>query len=122
MPEPTTIGKRLLHLRVGVEHTLTAEQLHAVEEVPSRSDRRIDLEAVFDAREEVVGTVTRSGVNRAGALFERDVVAQHCERRPIVERMLERDAFQFRTLHARDGAIERAPNDAADGLRQTLRD
>ena len=57
VPEPAALVQRLLDLRVGVEHALAAEQLHRVEEVAAGSDRRVDLEAVLHAGQEVVRAV-----------------------------------------------------------------
>ena len=54
-------------VRVRVEHPLAAEQLHGVEEVAGRADRRVDLEAVLHAGVEVVGAVAGRRVHRAGA-------------------------------------------------------
>ena len=46
--------------------------------------------------DEVVGAVAGRGVHGAGPRFERDVVAEHADGRPRVERMLEADVFQLR--------------------------
>ena len=51
-------------VRVGVEHALAAEQLDVSEEVPARSDRRVDLQAVLHAGLEVVAAVARARCGR----------------------------------------------------------
>ncbi len=122
MPQASALRERLDDLRVGIEHALAAEQLHGFEEVPGRSDRRVDLESVLHAGVEVVGAVTRRSVDGPGARVERDVVTEHAERRPRVERMLEADVFQLLALHLRDRWTERFPGDARDSRRERLRD
>ena len=102
MPEASALLQRLVDLRVRVEHALPAEELHRVEKMSGRTDRRVDLEAVLHPGVEVVGAVARRRVHRAGARVERDVVAEHAERRPRVERMLEADVLQLLALHLRD--------------------
>ena len=81
VPQLAALLQRRLDVRVRVEHALAAEQLHRVEEVSGRPDRRVDLQAVPHAGVEVVGAVARRGVHGAGAGLERHVVAEHAERR-----------------------------------------
>src|SRR4030095_7855695 len=112
MPEPPSISERLFHLRVGIEYTLAAKQLDAVEEVATGADRRVDLEAVLDACQKVVRAMARGRVHGTGALFECDVITQHCDRRAIVEWMLELDPFELLAIEAGDRPIEDAPDDS----------
>ena len=107
VPEPAALVQRLLDVRVGVEHALAAEQLDGVEEVPARTDRRVDVEAVLHAGQEVVGAMAGRGVDGARALLERDVVGEHADRIALVERMPEPDALELLALHPRERAIER---------------
>ena len=122
VPQPAALLQRLVHLRVGVEHALAAEQLHGVEEMPGRSDRRVDLEAVLHAGVEVVRAVPGRRVHGAGARFERHVLAEHAERRARVERVLEADVLELRALHPRDRRAERLarrpPRPSAQALRR----
>jgi hypothetical protein len=67
----------LFDLGVRIEHALTAEQLNAVEKMAAWADRRVDLQSVLDACQKVVRTVTGGCVNGAGALLERDVIAEY---------------------------------------------
>ena len=46
--------------------------------------------------------VAGSGVDRAGALLQRDVIGQDAERVPLEERMPEDRAFQLRALERRE--------------------
>ena len=87
---------------------MPAEQLDGVEEVPAGSDRRVDLEAVLHAGVEVVGAVAGRGVHRAGAGFERDVVAEHAER--VARRRADAGSampLERRALHPRERRVER---------------
>ena len=61
---------------------------------PSGSDGRVDVEAVLHARQVVVGAMAGRGMHGAGALLERDVVGEHGERRPVVQRVRELQAFE----------------------------
>src|SRR6185295_19786127 len=106
MPKPAALLQRLGHLRVGVEDALATEELHGVEEVARRADRRVDLEAVAHPGLEVVRAVSGRGVDGARARFERDVFAEHAERRPRVERVLEADALELRALYPRNRVAE----------------
>ena len=83
---------------------------------PAGPDRRVDLEPVFHARQEVVAAVPGRGVHRARALLERDVVGQHAERIAGVERMPEAELLELRPLHLR----ERRAESPADRLATTL--
>ena len=64
--------------------------------------------------------MARGGVHRAGALFQRDVVAQHALRRPVVQRVRERDAFEGLALHPGHGVDERPSHRGGHALRQAL--
>jgi hypothetical protein len=77
MPQPRTRLERLLHVRVGVEHTLTAEQLDVVQEVAGRTDGRIDVEPVLHPGQEIVRTMARRRVDGTCALLERHVLGEH---------------------------------------------
>src|SRR5688572_2593838 len=102
MPEPAALVQRLLDVRVGVEDALSAEQLHGVEKMAARSDRRINLEPVLLARQKIVGAVTRRGMHRTRALLERNVVGKHRDRIALVQRMPELETFQQLALHSSD--------------------
>src|SRR5690606_27501290 len=73
VPQPAALVQRLLDVRIGVEDTLAREQADAVEEMSAGADGRVDVEPVPDAREEVVGAMSRRRVDGARALLERDV-------------------------------------------------
>ena len=107
VPEARALLERLLHVGVRVEHPLSAEQLHRVEEMSARADRRVDLEAVLDAGQEVVGAVAGRGVHGARARVERHVVAEDAHRIALVQRMAEADALQLLALHPRHGRSKR---------------
>ena len=79
MPEPSACLEGLFDERVGIEDALAAEQLDRFEEVAGRVDRRVDVQAVLGARQEVVGAVSRRGMHRAGSLLERHVLGQHAD-------------------------------------------
>ncbi len=101
MPEAPPLLERRLDVRVRIEHALPAEQLHGIEEMAARSDRRVDLEAVFHAGGEVVTAVAGRGVHDAGPGLERHVLRQHADRWTRVQRMLETDVLQQLPFHAR---------------------
>jgi len=122
VPEPAARRERLLDLRIGVEHALAAEELHGFEEVASRSDRRVDLETVLHAGEEVVGPVTGRRVDGAGALLERHVVAEHGQRVALIERVTECEPFHDRTRELRDGRAQGASRRLRHALGQGLGD
>ena len=90
--------------------------------MPGWSNRRVDFEAEAHAGVEVVGAVTRRGVHGAGAGVERDVVPEHAERRPRVERMLKADLFELGALHPRHRLAERLAARRGDLRRQRLGD
>ena len=122
VPEPAARGERLFDLRVRVENPLTSEELHRVEKVACRADGRVDVEPVLHAREEVIGAVTRGCVDRAGALLEGHIVAEHGQRVALVERVPE-----YKTLHDRARELyerrpELAPGHAGDALGQRFGD
>ena len=94
MPQAAAFLERLLNPGVGVEDTLPAEQLDGVEEVAARSNRRVDVEAVFDSGIEVVTAMTGRCVHRARAGLECDVVAEHTHRRAGIEWMLKADVLE----------------------------
>ena len=50
MPEPSALLQCVFDRRVRVKHSLTIEEFDGVEKVTARSDRRVDLETVLDAR------------------------------------------------------------------------
>ena len=117
VPEASALFEGSLHVRVRVEDALPAKQLDVLKEVTSGPDGRVDFEPVLDAGLEVVATVTRCRVDRPRPLFDRDVVGEHTEGGPRVERVLEADVLQLGPLHSRDRTAE-APS---DGLRDRLR-
>src|SRR5262249_22583115 len=67
VPEALAFAQCLLDARVRVEHALTAEKLDGLKKVSTRSDRRVNLEAVLDTRVEVIAAVSRSRVDCTGA-------------------------------------------------------
>src|SRR4051794_33572149 len=94
VPQAASLFQRLLDFGIGVEYTQTAEQLHVVQKMSRRPDRSVDFKTVPHAGVEVVGAVPRRRVYRAGAGIQRDVVAEHTERGPRVERMLKADLLE----------------------------
>src|SRR4051812_48141354 len=122
MPQPAPLGECRFDLRIGVEHALPAEELHGLEELPARADRRVNVETVLHTGDEVVGPVPRSGVNRARSLIERYVVAKHPDRVAVVERMTKAHTFELLPLQANDGAGEGASHALCDCGRQCLGD
>src|SRR4051794_9385745 len=107
MPQPAPPLEGLFDNRVGVENAHPAEQLDDVEKVSGRTDRRVDVEAVATPRVEVVRAVSGRGVHGAGSRIERDVVAEHRQRRPCIEWMLEANALELGALHSGDDRPER---------------
>src|SRR5688500_4586394 len=93
VPQPAACFQRLFDAWIRVEDLLPGKQLHRVEEVPGRADRRIDVEAVAHAGDEVVSAVTWRGVHRTGPRFERHVVAEHRQRGAGIQGMLEPDVL-----------------------------
>ena len=89
MPEEAPVLERLFDLRVGVRDLEAGEHLDRLVEAAAWIERRVDLEAVADAGLVVVGAVAGRGMNRAGAGFERDVIAKDAERIARVKRMAE---------------------------------
>ena len=63
-------------------------------EAAVHADRRVDVEAVLRAGDEVVRAVARRRVHRAGALVERHVLAEHGQRIALVERVPEHHALE----------------------------
>ena len=74
--------------------------------MPFRTNGRVYFQPVFLTRHEVVGAVSRCGVNDASASFERDICTQNAERVSIEERVTEADVFQLLALHAGDDLRE----------------
>ena len=122
VPQFAALLQRCFDVRIGVEHALTAEQLHGVEEMSRRPNRRVDLEAVAHAGVEVVRAMTRGRMNGARAGLKRDVVAEHAERDARVERMLEPDVFEQRALEPRDRRVQRYARRRRDARRERLGD
>ena len=122
VPELRPLLERLLDARVRVEDLLAAEELDRVEEMAAGADRGVDVQPVAHARDEVVGAMAGSGVHGARPRFERDVVAEHRDGRPRVERMLETDVLQHDALHSRNRLTERASGDRRHRGRQRFRD
>ena len=50
VPQPAASFSASAIFGIRVEHPLAAEELHGVEEMPGRTDRRVDLQAVLHAR------------------------------------------------------------------------
>ena len=101
VPEASALFERFLDVGVRVEHALPAKQLDVLEEVTSGPDRRVDLEPVLDAGLEVVAAVTRVPCGPPPCPVRRDVVGEHTEGGPRVERVLEADVLQLGPLHSR---------------------
>src|SRR5262245_50103319 len=106
VPQPPALFERLLDVGVGVEDPLTGEQADGLVEMAARTNRRVNLEPVLQTGVEVVGAVTRCGVDRASARVERHVLGEHADRVAIVEWMSKADAFEDLALHLRDRSIE----------------
>jgi hypothetical protein len=111
VPEAAALFERLLDVRVGIEDALAAKQTDGVVEVSARSDRRVDLEAVFETGEEIVRAVSRRRVDRARAGVEGDVLGEHTNRVALVKRMAEADPVELRAFQSRDRRLERPPDD-----------
>ncbi len=83
-------------------------QLHAADErrirqeAPVVPDRIRDRQVVELADREVLETVARRGVHGAGAGFERDVLAENDRHLPILERMLQLQAFERLAVELRE--------------------
>src|SRR6185436_17399061 len=122
VPETTALVKRLLDFRVGVEHTETAKELHGIEKMSGRSDRRENLEAVPRAGRKVVGAVARRGMDGPCTGLEGDIRAQHANRIAFVQRMPEPNVLEDLALHLRDGRAERSTSRRRDRRRKRLRD
>src|SRR6266550_8320710 len=101
---------------------MSAEYLHGVEEVPGRSDRRVDLQAVLHPGIEIVGSMPGRRVDRAGAGLERHVIAQDAKRGPRVQRMLKPDVLELRALHACNRRAECSADLRRDSWRQRFGD
>src|SRR5262245_987902 len=99
MQQTAALFECLLDAGVGVEHALSGKELHALEEMATRSNRRIDVETIPLPGEEVVGAVTRRSVNGAGTRVERDVVCENRDRIPSVQRMAESDVLELCPFH-----------------------
>ncbi len=64
--------------------------------------RAVDLDAVLAADYVIFLPVPGSGMDRAGALFQRDVIGQNAERIALEERVVEDRAFELRAGKAGD--------------------
>ena len=106
MPEEALVLERLFDLRIRVGDLEPGEHLDRLVEAAARIERRVDLEAVADAGLVVVGAVAGRGVDRAGAGFERDVVAEHAERIARVERMAEDEPLHLLALERGEQLVE----------------
>src|SRR5215471_8255290 len=120
VPQTASLFERLFDIWIRVEHALAAEQLDVFVEVARRSDRRVNLEAVFHAGVEVVRAMPGCRMDRTGAGIERDVVAEHADGITLIQRMPETNALELRALHLRHRICELPADDLADGLGQTL--
>src|SRR5262249_57172597 len=106
----STRVERVDDFGVGVEHTQPAEELHRVEEMPCRTDRRMDVEPVLDAGVEVVTAMAWGRVHDPCPLIECDVRTEHAERLAIVQRMPEPQALELLPCHAGQRPIEPGPD------------
>src|SRR5204863_370609 len=122
MPQPGTLVQRLLDIRIRVEHTLTGKQFHGVEEVTSGPDGCVDVEPVLHAGQIVVRAMTGRGVDRARTGVEGDIVGEHADRVPLVQRVTEADPFELLALHAGDRWAERTFDSLAHTVGELLRD
>ena len=95
VPEAAAFRQRLHDRGIRFEDLLPRKQPDIVREPAVRSDGRIDVEPVLQPSQVVVGAVAGSGVDRTGALLERHVVGEHSERRTVVQRMREPEAFEI---------------------------
>ena len=89
VPQASAVVEGLDDGGVRLEHLLAREQAHIVGESAVGSDRRVDLQAVLAAGQEVVGAMAGRGVHGPGALLERHVIAQHAERVAVVQAVRE---------------------------------
>ena len=122
MPEPAAFVKRLLDVGVRVEDLLAREQLHVLEKLPARSDRRVDVEPVLHARQEVVRAMARRRVDGTGALVERDVVREHGYRIALIQRMPEPEPLERLAFHPRQRSVERTLDVLPDRSGQSFGD
>ena len=73
-----------------------ARRAFGLKEAAGGVDRTVGLDAVLPADDVVFLAVPGSGVDRAGALLERDVIAENADRIAFQERMAEDGALQPR--------------------------
>ena len=114
MPQTAALLQRFFDLRVRVEYALAGKHFDRVQEPAARSDRRVNIQPVTLPRVEVIRAMPGRRVHRPGPRLERDVIAQHGERRTGIERMPETQPFELFPLHARDGCVKSAPRDLGD--------
>jgi hypothetical protein len=79
---------------VGLENELSGKQVHLVGEHAVVVHRRIGIKSVLQPDIVVLTTMTRRGVNTAGARVQGDVLAQDDQRFPVIEGMAAALVFQ----------------------------
>jgi hypothetical protein len=72
-----------------------AGRAFGVKEAARGVHRAVDFDAVLPADDVIFLAVSGRGVDRAGALFERDVIGQDAERIALQKRMAEDRAFEL---------------------------
>ena len=120
VPEPPSRRERLFDLRVRIEHALAAEKADGLQKVTARVDRRIDVEIVLPPRQEVVRSVSGSGVHDACSGVERDIVGEHADRIALVERVTEPNAFEQLACHPGDRSLEVSADDCGNSRCKTF--
>jgi hypothetical protein len=108
------LRRRVDHVSVGVEHTLTREQRRRGQKASVSAHRVLHLEPVAAADDVVVQAVARRGVHGARARIERDVIAQDHRNAASVERMLQLELLE----HGPFGLGEHGPTGNAESLHQ----
>ena len=83
---------------IGLEHVFAREQFRIFPETAVIGHRVGNGQAVLHTHVVIVHAVARSGMHRAGAGLQGDVVAHHDRHPVIVERVLQLHALEFRSL------------------------
>ncbi len=120
-PQERAVGPHVLEDgRVGLEHTHTRPLLNLGGEAPGVVHRNQHRQAVLASGAEVLGAVTRSGVDQPRALLQGHVVGGYEDRIPLQERVAAHQPQQLLALD-RFQLLSPAPAQVADDLvRQAL--
>src|SRR6266852_7601832 len=89
-----------------------------MEDSPGGVDGAINGKPVFGADLKVLRAMSGSGVDRAGALFERHVLGENTERIAIEKRVAEDRSFEFRAIETGDDLGIAPPEFFGHGLEQ----